>query len=222
MLRLASFFNSMRGVWIAAAFVVGIAGIYLFSPKRATTMPDTTQQGEPKTYKSAPAMQIDPSKSYTAVLVTSRGTMRVALFAKETPITVNNFVFLARDGFYTNTVFHRIIKGFMIQGGDPTGTGRGSPGYRFDNEPVTREYTRGTVAMANAGPNTNGSQFFIMHETAALPKDYVIFGAISATDSASLATLDAIATVPVSMSMSGEASAPKEPVTLQSVTIEEQ
>jgi cyclophilin family peptidyl-prolyl cis-trans isomerase len=212
----------MRGIWIAAAIVVSIVVFFIFSMKGGSSMPESTQQAQPKTYASAPALQIDPSKSYTAVLVTNHGSMRVSLFAKETPIAVNNFVFLAREGFYTNTIFHRIIEGFMIQGGDPTGTGRGSPGYRFDNEPVTRDYTRGTIAMANAGPNTNGSQFFIMHKDGGLPKDYVIFGAISATDSASLATLDAIATVPVSVSASGEASAPKEPVILQSVTIEEQ
>ena len=86
--------------------------------------------------------------------------MKLTLFAQDTPMTVNNFVSLARDGFYNNTVFHRIIKGFMIQGGDPDGTGAGGPGYRFDNEPVTRDYTRGTIAMANAGANTNGSQFY--------------------------------------------------------------
>jgi cyclophilin family peptidyl-prolyl cis-trans isomerase len=212
----------MRVFWIGAALVLGCIAAYVFSMKGTPPMPESSQQVQPKAYTSVPAMQIDATKSYTAVFVTSLGTMRVALFAKETPITVNNFVFLAKEGFYTNTVFHRIIEGFMIQGGDPTGTGRGSPGYRFDNEPVTRDYVRGTLAMANAGPNTNGSQFFIMHQDGDLPKDYVIFGVISATDSASLATLDAIATVPVSMSMSGEASAPKEPVIVQSVTIEEQ
>ena len=110
----------------------------------------------------------------------------------------------------------------MIQGGDPKGDGTGGPGYQFDDEPISREYTRGTLAMANAGPNTNGSQFFIMHADYALPKNYVIFGAIDANDTESLATLDAIATAPVVMSASGEQSKPTEKITVQSVTIREQ
>ncbi len=174
-----------------------------------------------KTYSSPPAMLIDSAQSYTATITTSKGVMRVNLFAKETPMTVNNFVFLSREGFYTNTVFHRIIKGFMIQGGDPKGDGTGGPGYRFADEPVTREYVRGTIAMANAGPNTNGSQFFIMHADYPLPKNYVIFGSIDAGDAASLATLDAIAQTPVADNGAGEGSAPLEPVTVQSVIIEE-
>lgn len=166
-------------------------------------------------------MTIDTAKRYTAIVETSKGNMAITLFPGEAPAAVNNFVFLSREGFYTNTIFHRIIKGFMIQGGDPKGNGTGGPGYRFDDEPVRRDYTRGIVAMANAGPNTNGSQFFIMHADYGLPKNYVIFGAIEASDSASLATLDAIATIPVDMSVGGEMSKPKEQVVVQSVTIEE-
>jgi len=173
------------------------------------------------TYTSPPPVTVDPNKTYTATMTTSLGIMKLTLFAKDTPVTVNNFVFLARAGFYDNTVFHRIIKGFMIQGGDPNGDGTGGPGYRFNDEPITRDYTRGTLAMANAGPNTNGSQFFIMHANYPLPKNYVIFGTIDASDSASLATLDAIANVPVGESGSGEVSRPLTPVTLTSVTIEE-
>jgi len=188
-------------------------------PMSAT--PTSTVQGR-KTYNAAPPMTIDQNKTYQATMTTSKGVMKMTLFAKEDPITVNNFVFLARDNFYDNTTFHRIIKGFMIQGGDPNGDGSGGPGYRFNDEPVTRDYTRGTIAMANAGPNTNGSQFFIMHADYALPKNYVIFGTISASDSASLATLDAIANVPVTMGASGEQSKPLDPVTVQSVTIDEQ
>ena len=116
-----------------------------------------------KQYDSAPEMSIDPSKGYTAVVATSKGDVTVALDAANAPKTVNNFVFLARDGFYDGTTFHRVIPGFMAQGGDPTGTGRGGPGYRFEDEtrgnPNTHE--RGVISMANAGPNTNGSQFFI-------------------------------------------------------------
>jgi peptidyl-prolyl cis-trans isomerase B (cyclophilin B) len=110
-------------------------------------------------------MRIDSSKKYTATLETSRGNVVCELFAKDAPNTVNNFVFLARDQFYDGTVFHRVINNFMIQGGDPTGTGRGGPGYRFgdevDNNPNSHE--RGVLSMANAGPGTNGSQFFITH-----------------------------------------------------------
>lgn len=113
-------------------------------------------------WPSPPKMQIDPSKSYTAIMKTSMGDIKIELFAKDAPKTVNNFVFLARQGYYDNVVFHRIVKDFMIQGGDPTGTGGGGPGYRFEDElPPKRSYDPGIVAMANAGPNTNGSQFFI-------------------------------------------------------------
>jgi cyclophilin family peptidyl-prolyl cis-trans isomerase len=178
-------------------------------------------KGDTPMYDKAPGLTIDAKKTYTARLVTSKGPMTVQLFAADAPVTVNNFVFLAREKFYENTVFHRIIKGFMIQGGDPTGTGMGSPGYRFNDEPITREYTRGTIAMANSGPNTNGSQFFIMHEDYQLPKSYVIFGAIREGDTESLKTLDAIATTPVTTSSSGEPSQPENPITLTSVTIDE-
>jgi Peptidyl-prolyl cis-trans isomerase (rotamase) - cyclophilin family len=108
--------------------------------------------------------------------------MTAELFATEAPTTVNNFVFLARDGFYDGVIFHRVIPGFMIQGGDPTGTGSGGPGYKFDDEPVTRRYNRGILAMANAGPNTNGSQFFVMHADYGLPPNYTIFGRLTAGD----------------------------------------
>src|SRR4249920_2857882 len=129
-------------------------------------------------------MVIDPAKHYTATIETSAGTMAAELYASEAPRTVNNFVFLARDGFYEGVIFHRVIKGFMIQGGDPTGTGTGGPGYQFADELNANSpsykagYVRGTVAMANAGPNTNGSQFFIMHADQALPHAYTIFGKV--------------------------------------------
>lgn len=127
----------------------------------------------------SPPMKINTKKTYTAVIKTEEGNISIALNAKETPITVNNFVTLARKGFYNNTVFHRVIKDFMIQGGDPDGNGKGGPGYTFDDESFQGEYTRGTLAMANAGPNTNGSQFFIMHKDTNLPKNYVIFGKVT-------------------------------------------
>jgi len=126
-------------------------------------------------------MTIDPSKKYSATLETSRGTIMVDLFAKDAPKTVNNFVFLARDGFYDGTVFHRVIADFMIQGGDPTGSGRGGPGYRFDDETKNNpnKHKVGSLSMANAGPNTNGSQFFITHvETGWLDGKHTVFGQV--------------------------------------------
>jgi len=127
---------------------------------------------------SLPELQIDTEKSYTAVLTTTEGVVSIKLYADKTPITANNFVSLAKTGFYDGTVFHRVIKDFMIQGGDPKGNGTGGPGYKFDDEPFEGEYKRGIVAMANSGPNTNGSQFFIMHQDYPLPKNYVIFGEV--------------------------------------------
>jgi cyclophilin family peptidyl-prolyl cis-trans isomerase len=159
-------------------------------------------------------MSIDPQKTYVATLRTTKGDIVVDLLPQEAPKAVNNFVFLARDGFYDNVVFHRIIKGFMVQGGDPTGTGTGGPGYRFEDEPVARDYVRGTLAMANAGPNTNGSQFFIMHADMGLPKSYTIFGQVRE----GLETVDAIASVPT---VGPERSSPTEDVRIQSVDIEE-
>lgn len=173
-----------------------------------------------KQYSAAPPVStIDENKSYTATLHTTMGDMQVDLFPKDAPQTVANFVFLAREGFYNNVKFHRIIKGFMVQTGDPTGTGAGGPGYRFKDEPVTRNYDRGIVAMANAGPNTNGSQFFIMHSNYGLQKNYTIFGQV--TDKAGLDTLDKIATSPVTASRSGEMSQPTQDIRITSVDIVE-
>ena len=116
-----------------------------------------------KQWNSPPPMTIDPKKNYTATMETSKGTIEIELFAKDAPKTVNNFVFLAREGFYDGVTFHRVIPNFMIQGGDPTGSGRGGPGYKFEDEVRTNPNKHGTgsLSMANAGPNTNGSQFFI-------------------------------------------------------------
>ena len=165
-----------------------------------------------KSYAAPPHMSIDPAHTYSATIDTSAGTMTAELFATETPKTVNNFVFLARDGFYDGVIFHRVIRGFMIQGGDPTGTGRGGPGYRFDDEPVSRKYNRGILAMANAGPNTNGSQFFVMHADYGLPPNYTIFGRLTAGED----VLDKIATA-----QTGAQDRPTEPVKINSVTITE-
>ena len=133
----------------------------------------------PMSYPTAPAMSLDESASYEALIHTSAGEVRVLLYADLAPLTVNNWVFLARDGFYEGCIFHRVIPGFMIQGGDPTGTGTGGPGYKFRDEVHAKTaYERGTLAMANSGPNTNGSQFFIMHVDYALPNAYTIFGEV--------------------------------------------
>lgn len=164
-----------------------------------------------------PGMLIDKSKTYTAVLKTSAGNITIALNASATPVTVNNFVYLARNNFYNGTPFHRVVKGFMIQGGDPKGDGTGSPGYEFDDEPFTGSYSRGTVAMANSGPNTNGSQFFIMHADYPLQPNYVIFGRVVS----GMEVVDAIATAPVTRSFSGEPSKPINPIIVQSVEIVE-
>lgn len=136
-----------------------------------------------KQYSNPPEMQIDPSKSYTAHFKTSKGAFDVELFAKDAPVTVNNFVFLARDGFYDGLKFHRVIDDFMIQGGDPGGDGRGGPGYRWDDEHEALRLKHegpGTLSMANAGPNTNGSQFFITHvKTDWLDGKHAVFGKVT-------------------------------------------
>lgn len=173
-----------------------------------------------KQWPAAPALALDPSATYTATIKTNLGEMKAELFAKDAPNTVNNFVFLARQNFYDGVVFHRIISGFMVQTGDPTGTGTGGPGYRFNDELSTPQgYDRGTLAMANAGPNTQGSQFFICHAdlSGRLPKNYTVFGKVTQ----GLETLDAIATVPVGPSPQGERSKPQTEVKMESVTIEE-
>ena len=166
-----------------------------------------------KQYSSPPEMSIDPQRSYRATIKTSAGAMSAELFVGDAPQTVNNFVFLAREGFYDGVIFHRVIKGFMIQGGDPTGSGSGGPGYRFDDEPVNRKFERGTLAMANAGANTNGSQFFIMHADYPLPPNYTIFGKLTSGND----VVDKIATA-----QTGAQDRPNEPVAIENVEISEE
>ena len=164
-------------------------------------------------FSEAPEMGIDPSKRYTATLSTSLGDIVIALDALKAPKTVNNFVFLALHHYYDGVIFHRIINGFMCQGGDPTGTGRGGPGYRFDDElPKPREYQVGSVAMANAGPNTNGSQFFIVSGPSGvgLPPQYSLFGQVVK----GLDIVDQMQRVPT-----GGGDRPKTDVVINSVTI---
>ncbi len=133
-------------------------------------------------WSQPPAMEIDPKLSYSAVIYTDKGEITVKLFADKVPLTVNNFIFLARQGFYDGTIFHRVISDFMAQGGDPTGTGMGGPGYRFSDEfsPGLRHDKPGVLSMANAGPNTNGSQFFITHiPTPWLDNKHSVFGQVT-------------------------------------------
>ena len=135
-----------------------------------------------KQWSSPPEMEIDPQLQYTAVLDTDKGKIEIELFTEKVPNTVNNFVFLCKRGFYDGTLFHRVIKDFMTQGGDPTGTGRGGPGYRFADEfdPSLRHDEPGVMSMANAGPNTNGSQFFITHvPTPWLDDKHSVFGQVT-------------------------------------------
>ncbi len=132
-------------------------------------------------YSSPPEMQIDTDKTYLATIETNKGTIEVELYPEHAPKTVNNFVFLSREGFYDGVTFHRVIPDFVIQGGDPTGTGRGGPGYKFEDEtrgnPLVHE--RGSLSMANAGPNTNGSQFFIAHSPQPhLDSKHTVFGKV--------------------------------------------
>jgi cyclophilin family peptidyl-prolyl cis-trans isomerase len=163
-------------------------------------------------FDSPPEMGIDPSKRYTATMDTSMGTLVIALDAINAPITVNNFVFLAAHHYYDGVIFHRIINGFVCQGGDPTGTGRGGPGYRFVDEPVKQRYQIGSLAMANAGPNTNGSQFFLISgpSGANLPPQYNHFGQVVK----GLEVVDAMQRVPTD-----RGDRPQTDVVINSVTI---
>jgi cyclophilin family peptidyl-prolyl cis-trans isomerase len=160
-------------------------------------------------------MVIDTAKRYTATMVTSHGTMVIALDPLAAPKTVNSFVFLARYHYYDDVIFHRIIPGFVLQGGDPTGTGTGGPGYKFEDElPAAGRYQVGSLAMANAGPHTNGSQFFVISgpDGVRLPPQYALFGAVVSGGDV-VAAIDALGT------RSGK---PKEKVTIESVTITEE
>ncbi len=147
-----------------------------------------------KQYRRPPAMMIDPQKTYRARMDTSKGMIEIDLYADRAPMTVNNFVFLANDGFYDDVIFHRVLEGFMAQGGDPTGSGRGGPGYRWDDEASAlriRHDAPGTLSMANAGPNTNGSQFFITFiPTPHLDGRHAVFGRVA--DEESLKVLNSL------------------------------
>jgi len=165
-------------------------------------------------FDGPPPMCIDPAKRYTAEMVTSHGSLTIALDPIGAPVTVNNFVFLARYHYYEGIIFHRIIPGFVLQGGDPTGSGAGGPGYRFADElPKPGRYELGSLAMANAGPDTNGSQFFVISgpQGVRLPPQYALFGKV-------ISGLDVVASIDALGTGSGK---PKEKVTIESVTITE-
>ena len=166
-----------------------------------------------KQWTTPPEIQIDPKKQYKAHMETDKGTMVIELFAAQTPLTVNNFVFLSREGYYDGVIFHRVIDNFMVQGGDPTGTGRGGPGYKFGDEfvPSLKHDKQGILSMANAGPGTNGSQFFITHgPTPHLNGKHTVFGQV-------VEGLDVLMSIPARDP--GNVNAPA--VKIISVTIEE-
>ena len=170
-----------------------------------------------KVYDSMPEMNIDISKEYSAVIKTSMGDMSIEFFTEDAPLTVNNFINLSRDGYYDNVIFHRVISGFMIQGGDPSGTGHGEmgkyPGYKFEDELNNqRSYDKGILAMANAGPDTNGSQFFIMHVDYPLPYQYTIFGFVTE----GLEVIDKIASVET-----GDGDKPINDVVIETIEVKE-
>ncbi len=182
----------------------------------ATPTPPAADGSSPQQRKfdEEPPMLIDTNKRYVATMATSHGTMVIALDPLAAPKTVNSFVFLSRYHYYDGIVFHRIIPGFVLQGGDPTGTGSGGPGYRFDDElPAPGRYQVGSLAMANAGPNTNGSQFFIISgpDGVRLPPQYALFGAVVSGGEV-VAAIDAIGT---------RSGTPKEQVVIESVTVTE-
>ncbi len=175
--------------------------------------PDGSSEKRQK-FDAAPPMIIDPAKNYSATMVTSKGTLEMVLDAAAAPVTVNSFVFLARWHYYDGIVFHRVIPGFVLQGGDPTGTGAGGPGYRFDDElPKAGRYELGSLAMANAGPNTNGSQFFVISgpDGMRLPPLYALFGKV-------VKGLDVVQAINDIGTASGR---PNEQVVIESVTIHE-
>ncbi len=182
----------------------------LSNTQKENPMPSAKSESNNKQYKAA-GSATKAGKSYTALVKTTAGDITIEL-SKETPITTNNFVFLAKEKFYDGVIFHRVIPTFMIQGGDPTGTGMGGPGYKFADEKFSGDYKRGVVAMANSGANTNGSQFFIMHADYPLPPNYVIFGMTKT----GLDVVDKIAS-----GKTGPNDRPVEPVSIKSIEISE-
>jgi len=205
---------------LVALLAVGLAGC---SSSSAAPSSQSQANSSAKHWSSPPPMQIDTSKTYFATVETSLGSFKIQLFANESPKTVNNFVFLSQQGFYNGVIFHRVIQSFMIQTGDPTGTGSGGPGYSFADElPPKHSYDVGIVAMANSGPNTNGSQFFICTGSDAknlngMPNYTQLGQVVSGMD-----TVQKIASVPVGPGNPVEVSRPVNPPVINSVVISSQ
>jgi cyclophilin family peptidyl-prolyl cis-trans isomerase len=176
-------------------------------------------KGDTMHWTSPPKMSIDINKQYTATIKTNYGDIVIELFPKDAPLAVNNFIFLSRQGYYNRVKFHRVLKNFVIQTGDPTGTGSGNPGYQFADEPITREYVKGTLAMANSGANTNGSQFFICLSDlqTRLAKNYTIFGIVTS----GFDVVQKIGNVPVRQGAEQQPSIPTVDVHIDSIKIEE-
>jgi cyclophilin family peptidyl-prolyl cis-trans isomerase len=216
-------------VWIIVAVVIIGVGYFIWPKSEETTQPvsenySTSNEAAAANASVSPSASVAPAittnptsnRMHTVTIETNKGTIVFETYDADAPKAVNNFVTLAQKGFYDGVIFHRVIKGFMIQGGDPTGTGRGGPGYTFEDElnPNTASakegYRRGVVAMANAGPNTNGSQFFIMHADYPLPHNYTIFGKVVK----GIEIVDAIATT-----QTGAGDKPVQDVVMKKVTV---
>lgn len=172
-------------------------------------------------YDAPPQERLEPGRTYVVHVKTTKGSFDIVLDQESAPVAAANFAFLVREGFYDGVIFHRVIDGFMVQTGDPSGTGTGGPGYAIEDDPVEGSYSRGVVAMANAGPGTAGSQFFIVQGTEVdrqLGKDYAIFGRV---DEQGMRVVDEIAAVDVTTSPNGERSQPTEPVLIEEMELEE-
>lgn len=217
-------------VIVIAVIIVGIIGVYVVTSNQGSEVSkdsvlminpveERVQSVGSTTVSSTPTSNSNKTMNNIVTIETTKGTIVVELYPKDAPKAVENFTTLAGKGFYNGVIFHRIITGFMIQGGDPTGTGRGGPGYTFADElneatpSYQKGYTRGTLAMANAGPNTNGSQFFIMHKDYPLPHNYTIFGHVIK----GIEVVDAIAT-----SKTDAGDKPLEKIEMKKVTVDAQ
>lgn len=204
-------------VLIPIVFLLAGCGMSTAASPPTPTTAGTALPAHTLQWSQAPPMTINRNAHYSATVTTTDGTFTITLWPQVAPLTVNNFVFLARHGYYNNNQFFRIIQQFMVQTGDPTNTGLGSPGYTFKDEKVTMKYTPGIVAMANRGKNTNGAQFFIVTgpQAAGLPPNYTIFGKVTS----GLSVVEKIAATPVTMSPTGEPSLPLTTVSIKRVTI---
>ena len=203
--------RAARVVVLAVGLVVALGACSSAASPLPTIGPAPTPDATGACPTSPPAA-LPAGETRTVVIETVKGAITLKLEADLGPLAAGNFVALAACGYYDGIVFHRLVPGFVIQGGDPTGTGSGGPGYAFADDPVTVPYTRGVVAMANAGPNTNGSQFFIVLADAGLPPSYSVFGRVTG----GMDVVDAIAAMP---NGGGQANAALEPVAMDSVTV---